>query len=217
MQWNFKITPVYRLLPNDTFVNNFFSSGELFISCFNEFKKHPNESLRDESEGHFTIAGESQAGHSNVYIGDSGVNAYVLSTAYYITEKLRKDYSGASVAIKINNPTFFALEISRKLPSVSNGIEGFCDYKKSKVQLLEKHSIKNSILQNHNFKNDPESPQMLEEILEGKELFEKEMRFKEEGEYRLIWFSDKPITEFKIISCPEAIQHCEKIGLEKSV
>jgi hypothetical protein len=209
IQWNFKVVPVFRLLNNDTFVNNFFSSGELFVSCFEEFKKHPNESLRDIGEGHFIIGGQNQNGDTNVYIGDSGVNAYVLSTTTQITEKLKKDFSIASIAIKVNNPTLFALEVARQLPSISSGVEGYCEYLHSKVQILDQQSKLNSILQNHKFANDAESHNILNEISDGRELFAKDIKYRDESEYRFIWFSDTPVNESKLIKCPEAIKYCE--------
>jgi len=212
IEWNYKHPVVYRFLNNDIYVNNFFSKGELFISCLDDFKKHPNESLRDESEGTFMIAGSNEKGLTGYFI-ESGKNAFVMSTAAYITEKLKADYKDATVAIKITNPTMFALEIARKLPFVTSGVEGFCNYKESKVQLLGNASRENSILQAHLLKNDVESHTLLTQISEGDEVFDKNIRIKDENEYRLIWFSNERVAESVIISCPEAIQYCEKLVL----
>ena len=135
-----------------------------------------------------------------------------MSTTTNLNKKVQKDFNG-KCAIKINNPTAFALEISKKLPFVNSGLEGDCNYEKSRTHFLDKEMNENRRFQNIDFHNDPNSHNLLKEITLGMELFLKQDKYKHQNEYRLIWFSDKNLSEGIFIKCPEAIHFCEKVYL----
>lgn len=207
INWRQKREPIYRLFNSKEYVNNFFQKGELMLSCFSNFRKNPDEMQGDAQEGH-AIVGEFGNGPRNSHvIYESGLNAFVMSTTSEVTDEVVRDFN-AVAAIKIKDPAMFAFEIAKKLPFVESGVEGFCDYKSSRVEFLEGEAGK--ILNTLDF-DIPTSRLIFEEITMGMELFLKLDKYKHQREYRLIWFSNKEITNSMLITCPEAIRHCEPI------
>jgi len=177
------------------------------ISCFENFKKNPDEMQGDKDEGN-ALVGEFGNGKTNKHIiYESGLNAYVMSTTNEINEQVIKDF-GAVGAIKINNPTMFAMEIAKKLPFVNDGVEGNCNYESSRIHFLQGQSAKS--LNTLDF-NSPESKYQFQELTMGMELFLKLEKYKHQKEYRFVWFSDYKVDSSILISCPEIVNLCEKI------
>ncbi len=143
--WNVKREPIYRIFDDVKWMNNFFENGELMLSCFQNFKNYKDEMQGDKDEGHGVIGGTDKKGNTIAYIYDSGTNAYVMSTTTKITDQVKKDFKG-KCAIKINNPTLFGLEVSKKLPFVEAGLEGKCNYVKSRSNFLDGEVENNRIL-----------------------------------------------------------------------
>lgn len=207
IKWKIKIKPVYRLLDNVDYINNFFEKGEIMLSCFNNFKKNPDEMQGDKEEGH-AIVGEFGNGPRNSHvIYESGLNAFVMSTASKIDDTIIKDFNAVG-AIKIKDPSMFAFEIAKKLPYVESGVEGFCNYKSSRVEFLQGEEGK--ILNSLDF-NDPTSRMIFGEITKGMELFLKLDKYEHQNEYRLVWFSNSEVNNSLIVNCPEAVRYCEPI------
>lgn len=208
--WNVKIEPVYRVLDNTKWMENFFETGELMLSCFNKFRNYPNEMQGDKNEGEGIVGGVDDKGNHNYIIYESGLNAFIMSNTTELTKEVINDFNG-KCAIKIHNPTLFALEISKKLPFVNSGLEGKCTYVRSRVHTLEKEKAENRAFQNIDFQNDYDKNERFSEITLGNELFLKLEKYKHQNEYRLIWFSDSKLNDSIFIKCPEAIRFCEKI------
>lgn len=207
IQWDTKIEPVYRLLDNVDYIENFFENGEIMISCLANFKKNQDEMQGDKSEGN-AIVGEFGNGESNKHIiYEAGKNAYIMSTTKEITESVVKDFNAVG-AIKIKNPTMFGHEIAKKLPFVVSGMEGNCDYKSSRVHFLEDETGK--ILNELDF-SIPSSHYIFQQLTNGMELFLKLDKYKHQQEYRLGWFSKNEVENSIIVNCPEAIRYCDKI------
>lgn len=102
----------------------------------------------------------------------------------------------------------FAFEIAKKLPYVESGVEGFCNYKSSRVEFLQGEEGK--ILNSLDF-NDPTSRMIFGEITKGMELFLKLDKYEHQNEYRLVWFSNSEVNNSLIVNCPEAVRYCEPI------
>src|SRR5690606_8973254 len=130
----------------------------------------------------------------------AGLNAYVMSTTSKINDTLIKDFNAVG-AIKIKDPAMFAFEIAKKLPFVESGVEGFCNYKSSRVEFLQGEEGK--ILNSLDF-NIPSSYQIFQEITKGIELFLKLDKYQYQNEYRIVWFSNEDIEDSIIVRCPEA-------------
>lgn len=213
INWNLKREPVFRLLDNVIWLNNFFETGELMLSCFSNFRKYSDEMQGDSREGEMMIGGyDENTKKSNHIIYESGLNAYIMSTTNILSDEVIKDFN-AKCAIKINHPTLFALEISKRLPFVNSGLEGNCDYTSSKNHYFHTDIKEFNEME---FTNNPNSHEIINKIMMGKELFLKLDKYKHQQEYRFIWFSQEKINGSIIIKCPEAIQYCEKLFLNQN-
>ena len=208
--WLIKREPVFRLLDDVHWANNFFETGEIKLSCFNLFRKYPDEMQGDKNEGEAMIGGyDSENKKSNYIQYDSGHNAFIMSTTKQLTDDVINDFN-AKCAIQIDNPSLFAFEISKKLPFVNAGLEGSCDYADSRVKHLDE---KFPEFYSMEFSNNPRSHEILGQITMGMELFLKLEKYKHQQEYRFIWFANEQINDSVIIKCPEAINFCKKIIL----
>lgn len=210
VDWNVKREPIFRIFDDVKWMENFFETGEIMLSCFDKFKNYEDEMQGDKDEGNGIVGGTDEKGNVSAVIYESGLNAYVMSTTTELTDEVKSDFNG-KCAIKINNPTLFGLELSKKIPFVNSGLEGHCTYAKSRVHFLDNEIENNKMFQNLDFQNDPNSRELFKQITLGMELFLKLEKYKHQKEYRLIWFSKPNVKESIIINCPEAIQLCEKI------
>lgn len=210
VRWNIKRDPVYRLLDNPEHLDNFFSTGQLMLSCFETFKKNPNEMRGDPDEGN-GIVGEFGNGEFNKHIiYEGGKNAYILSTTTEPSPQTIMDFNAIG-AIKINSPMFFGLEISKKLPFVNSGIEGRCNYENSRVKFMEgdKGKFLNTI--NAEDLQNPYVRERFQQLTLGQEIFLKLKKYEYQQEYRFVWFSKFEVSKSMLVNCPEAVQFCEKI------
>jgi hypothetical protein len=208
--WRIKIEPVFRLLNEVEYANNFFDKGEIMLSCFNNFRKYPDEIQGDVNEGNASIGGTDEKGNMKFVNYNAGFNAYILSTTNKLNETIIGDFK-AKCAIKINQPTVFAHELSRKIPHVTSGLEGNCDYASSRLHFIKEMEA-NKDFQEIDFVNDPQKGNItMSELTMGMELFLKLNKYSYQKEYRLIWFAKKTIDHSIIVYCPEAIEYCEKI------
>ncbi|MDD3740592.1 MAG: hypothetical protein PHH30_05060 [Bacteroidales bacterium] len=210
IQWLIRREPIYRLLDNNIWIENFFNNGELMLSCYNNFRKNPDEMQGDKSEGTFMITGKDCKKNHHVILGDSGLNSFVMSTTNLITDQVIRDFN-AKCAIKIINPSFFAMEIARKLPFVQSGVEGKCIYVDFKSISLENEIEEYEFFNGGEIQNDLKTSIEMQKLTKGNEMFLKSNKYSHQNEYRLIWFSVMEIKESILIKCPEAIPFCEKI------
>lgn len=108
----------------------------------------------------------------------------------------------------------FILEINRSLSRVIEVLMGNCIYVDRKIITKKRPSINPSDFyeegKNPNFDN---ISSMSNYIGGSDEYFTKLLRFQKQSEYRIIWKTDRSVTEGIIITCPEAIKYCEKITL----
>ena len=110
MNWRVKNNPVYRLLDNKQWLDNFFEKGELLLSCFSKFRLYPNEIQGDKREGDGFCYYEDFDGSTKGFKYEGGMNSFIMSTTEKITEKIITDFQAVG-AIKILNTTNFALKI----------------------------------------------------------------------------------------------------------
>ncbi|MGK0379714.1 MAG: hypothetical protein ACJA1Z_003542 [Patiriisocius sp.] len=94
---------------------------------------------------------------------------------------------------------------------MDSGLEGHCNYVKSRVHFLDKEIENSRILHNLDFQNDPKAMTLFQQITLGIELFLKLEKYQHQREYRLIWFSTPNLKDSIIVKCPEAIEFCDKI------
>lgn len=208
--WRKQIRPVYRILNRVEYINSFFDKGELFVSCFENFRKYDDEMQGDRTEGEHLLGGFSDNGDGNFLFYEGGLNTYIMSTTTDLNERVIDDFDGVG-AIKINNPMRFGMEMARKLPFVVAGLEGNCFYGDSKASIMETEQEINRKFQSMDFSSVAEMKERIAETSNNIELFMKLNKYKHQSEYRLAWFSQMKVREGIIVRCPEAIQFCEKI------
>lgn len=208
ISWGYKIDPVYRIVGENEYLDDFFENGNIFISSFENFKSYDDEMQGDISEGQSLIGGFDKEGNGNHIFYEGGVQAFILCTTNILSEAVIKDFNGVG-AVKINNSVLFAREIAKKLPFVSTGIEGDCIYVDSKVQHLA--GEQNELFQKINFADPRMIHQKVTALSSGVELFMKYKKYEHQQEHRLAWFSEKKIKRGIVVNCTEAIEHCEKI------
>lgn len=210
VNWAIRRDPVFRLLDDEKWADNFFKTGELLISCFDNFKNYPDQMQGDKEEGEAFIGGEDAAGNQHFILYDSGNNAFIMSTTRSIDKQVVDDFK-AKCAIKINNPTEFALEVAKKLPFTLGGIEGNCVYDEHRILNFKKKIEEYAFFKDGKFVNDRLGRDSFREQTREYELFLKREKYKHQNEYRFVWFTDKIVKDSYIVRCPEAIEFCEKI------
>lgn len=212
IDWRIKRTPTYRILDNAKWMDNFFETGEIQLSSFLKFRGYKDEMQGDKNEGEAAIICEDENHNTHIIGYESGINAYVLSTTKSLDEKVVKDFNG-KCAIRINDPTKFGLEVSKKLPFVTSGLEGSCDYVESRNKFLEKHLNTKNLIASIKELDKRNAHGVLSELTMGMELFAKLKKYAHQKEYRFIWFSNRPVSDAIMVRCPEAIEYCEKVLL----
>ena len=212
LDWRIKRNPVYRLLDNRKWVDNFFEKGEIQLSCFKNFKDNEDEFQGDKDEGEscMILTDEKNTTHFIAYEG--GMNAQILCTTEKLDKKVITDFNG-KYAIKINDPTMFALEISRKIPFFISGLEGTCDYVEFRSAHFDRQLKTDKVLHALKNSNIEEYKKLMYELTLNMELFSKHNKYRHQCEYRFIWFNQKSQSASKIITCPEAVEYCEIIEL----
>lgn len=211
VDWHIKSTPVYRILDNTQWLKNFFEKGEIQVSCFEVFRNYKDELRGDISEGTGNVVFNMDKS-TNVLGYETGSNAFILSTTKELNDQVLNDFNG-KCAIKINDPTMFGLELSKKLPFVNSGLEGNCDYVESKINFLERHVGTEFLSDFIKGKRDPEFNHSFRALTMGMELFAKHRKYCHQREYRFIWFGEAKITENYIVYCPELTQYCEPVEI----
>lgn len=210
MNWRVKSNPVYRLLDNKQWLDNFFQKGELLLSCFSRFRLYPNEIQGDKREGDGFCYYEDYDGTTRGFKYESGMNSYIMSTTEKISEKIITDFNAVG-AIKILNITNFAIEISKRISFCYSGLEGRCNYSDSRVFRINDSKKIAELFKERNFEVDQEFAYELQTMTKEYELFQKAKSYEDQSEYRLIWFTKDPVTSSLNILCPEAIEYCERI------
>lgn len=211
IDWRIKSFPVFRILDDTRWLDDFFETGEIQLSSFLKFRSYKDEMQGDKTEGEGALVTHDDEGNTHMVGYESGLNGYILSTTSSLEEQVVNDFNG-KCAIRINHPTMFGLEMSKKLPFVNSGLEGLCDYVDSRINFLEAHIKADNLLSSLK-KHDPSlANHYLSELTKGIELFAKHTKYAHQREYRLIWFSNhQKVADVIKIKCPEAIRYCDKI------
>jgi len=207
--WRDRKQPVYRLLDNKKWLDDFFERGELALSCFLKFIHYPDEIRGDKEEGDAMVWFENTKGDTIAVKYQTGENCYVLCTTMTLNDKIISDFNAVG-AIKIHNYTFFGLEVMRAIKNCYQGISGRCNYKSSRVFNSSSEYMK-TIIDRGDHANNAEFYDELLRITSEYELFLKLKKYEYQDEFRLIWFSNLKVNESIIIKCPEALRHCERI------
>jgi hypothetical protein len=208
--WN--ITPFLYRYENQNFIDHFFETGELMISCFSQYIKHPDNELGDSGEG--SVVSHVHSDSASIFsVYAVGSNAYTFCLSTILSKTLIEKFSRNSVFM-IKDVVGFMHEIQRSIPRVNEMLLGNCIYAPDRTLSIKKEFTINDI------ETDGGSPTFsLDKILsinnDPEAFFIKKLKYQHQNEYRLIWNTDRLVKEPLIINCPEAIKYCEKIDLNK--
>jgi hypothetical protein len=205
-QWNMFTPIVYRMMERE-FVDRFFSTGELMISSFVDFRKHKDEERKDdEGKNVLCLRGDNSTAMA---VTVHGFNEYILCGSA-IKDKALMSAFGCDAAIQIFNTTEFANIIARHIPGVVRGFEGFCYYLDGAVE------CKIDDVNIEQFKSSQEQNKIDLNVLGGYLLnaagsavfFRKAKHFSHQMEYRWVWSTDHEVDGSIIIEVPEARRFC---------
>ncbi|MDO8409120.1 MAG: hypothetical protein Q7S93_03540 [Phenylobacterium sp.] len=204
---------VYRRLPVQ-FVDTFFSSGELRLSCFAQFKRHTNELQGDRREGE-TLLGinDVKADRSFFVFTETGKNAFILSTTVRTTALMDSVFGDAS--IEIFDPLIFAIEVANEIPGCIGTRMGWCIYVDNKILVSDQRGPEREELEigNGSEQTDHQKIAGLTRKISGpRELFLKPIKHEAEAEFRFIWETNRQVDEPLIVTLQNLERFCRRGG-----
>jgi hypothetical protein len=206
------IAPYLYRYENENYIDDFFNKGLLCISSFKLYMSYVDNQLGDSKEGHSFNVGSGEGKLTQMSYSTSGDDCHCFCTSTVLKKELLEKFSRNSV-FRIKNPVNFMFEIKNSLTRVIEVLYGNCVYLSDRT-IRYNSGIKS--LEEVQLEGDPNK-------IDGNKLFAtlnlatvhqkflKLMHYQEQSEYRMIFVTDRKITDKIIITCPEAVQHCEKI------
>jgi hypothetical protein len=198
---------------DSSFVDTFFATGELQLSTFSRFRRHPDENMRDLTEG-CLVQREEHPNARGSYQLVFQKAAFILCASMATPERLAGNGWKTEHGIRIKHSIGFANAIARQIPGFTDGIEGPCEYREEEVRL---------VVESECFVGPGEYPggasayfaahqaRMWAHMKD--EFFFKHARYEHEREYRFVWFSS--VSDFEgeplKVVCPDAIRFCERV------
>ncbi|WP_340644451.1 hypothetical protein [Phenylobacterium sp.] len=206
--WRVLFPPVYRYLPQQ-YVDAFFERGDIMLSSFAQFAKHPDEARGDVNEG-TAILRAIGGGREMWALTKTGQHAYVLCGSQSLSKDLMSKFDGCDACIEITNVPDFALEISRHLVGFRNGISGHCIYG---GRSLVRHMQGDPFPLPEGGGNVPIEQlfQSVAAAAQQEDLLLKERRFSYQAEHRLLWFVDTPPDHNIVVKAPNARAFCRRV------
>jgi len=206
--------PVYRSMACN-YVDLFFERGNLRISSFRQFAKHPDELHRDADEATAMVTSIPVGGLQGTVFLERNNNALILCASVRSDQQsfTGQRYDGC---LRIDRTREFATAVARRISGVVEVIEGFCIY--SDKRILTKHvgPVSPADVQDDGNPNlmSQQKLQAFAARFDGPtRFFMKELRHEKESEYRIIWLLDHEAPDYLDIECREAIQFCTRIPL----
>ena len=206
-QWSIFTPTVYRMLERK-YVDSFFETGEINLSSFLAFSKHTDEERKDK-EGNNILCGRGDK--STVYASvENGDDAFVLcGTSAKPSKELLASF-GCDAAIQIFNTTGFGSVLSRYVPGIRQGCEGYCYYTDSAIE------CKLGDFELEQLQKNPEDKKLSLNKLGGLILnmagqavfFRKKVIFCHQLEYRWVWITGRHQEHNLTIIAPEAREFC---------
>ncbi len=214
------ITSYINVLPflyryeNENFIDEFFETGNIFISSFHNYKKYVDNELGDKNEGSSMNHALSDTGLSIGSFSTVGINEYSFCTSTLLDRSLLTTFSRNSV-FKIIDPINFILEVSRSLLRVRQVLHGNCIYLDHRILTKKITGVDMDSLKSEEGGISADKLFGISNFVQGNDAyFLKEMKYQHQSEYRILWQTDRLVNEGIIINCPEAIKYCEKIILD---
>lgn len=209
--WNVCTPVVYRYM-EQKFIDEFFSSGRLLLSSFQQFAKHTDEQRKDSHEGANILTGLG-ANHTISAVTQHGHRSLIFCTSTRADEELMRDF-GADGYFRIKDSTQFGAAVASCLVGFQSGLEGFCIYKDSRI--IERDIGKFSL---DDLKDNPHDQNLsMDRVfaataqIGGPDVYLVKLRkFSAQNEYRFVWDVPYDVAETVFVECPEAVKFCEKV------
>lgn len=201
---------------DEKYIDDFFENGNIRLSCFNVFHNYEDEIRGDSKEGSNSYYGLDKENENTIMIRmSSGHNTYVLSSSLILNENLmNEDNFKTDGVFKIKNTYEFGASIANRLANFKRGLEGGCQYVNQRI-------VKREIgeLNLDDMKVDDGSGSIdMQKLMNKSEAFNdisrfflKEFSYSYQVEYRHLWFMNHKVKDHIIVTCPEAVKHCERI------
>lgn len=213
-EWGIRRPYVYRYL-DKTYVDEFFSSGRLRISSFDQFSRHTDEARFDGQEGQGHVSHQDHLGEGHMVYGfvSQGSGSYVFCGSSVFDRSIADQFAADS-GFRINDTIAFADAIAHRISGFSGGCEGPCIYLPSRTVSRDVGKVEFS-----SFLDDSDPSKVSGDKLMGfigamsgdDPLFLKESKYSSQCEYRFVWHTHDPkVRGFVDIEVPEARQFCTR-------
>jgi len=216
MTVSFRVPRLYRYLEKK-YVDEFFSTGTLRLSSFEQFRKHADETRMDEQEGFAKFIHRTSEGNGETLIIDYECypDVYSLCASALPSNSLMRRFSGANSAIVIWDPISFSnvvTEALKKVVSVRQCIQGPCSYQFRRVVERDLGYLGIADGETSNpFEMDPAKLNMvISEIINHDVYFLKRETYVSEAEYRFVWLIDGVADHPINLVVPDATKYCAR-------
>ncbi|HNX01173.1 MAG TPA: hypothetical protein PLE74_07435 [Candidatus Cloacimonadota bacterium] len=203
---------VYRYM-NKEFVDLFFETGKIKLSCFNNYRKYENQVIGDSEEGYNSVTKNCKDEDKSIGIFTLvGLDAYSLCTSTILSKTLMDKFNYDAV-MKIHDPQAFSIMLASCIVNFKEASQGHCIYVDNKMNLQE---VDHLSFTRHD--DSPENQALIMEKLKkiqsdnpNELYFLKPMRYNYQSEYRFVWLIDGKVKESIEIECKQAVQFCERV------
>lgn len=206
--WTIVLPRVYRY-ENEEFIDEFFKTGRIRLSSFQQFASYADEQRGDKNEGRKALEGSGK-GNRVFIVGASGMSSLVFCTSTRLSKSLMTDFQRNS-AFEIFDTVAFAHAISRQLVGFRFGQEGHCLYE-------DDFAIRRAVdfkLQDHIRPDNTMDMNVIFDIqnqIAGREhVLAKGIKYQHQCEYRLLWELDKLDGDHQFVEAPEARSFCRQL------
>ncbi|MCS4240777.1 hypothetical protein M2418_000279 [Rhizobium sp. BIGb0125] len=198
---------IYRYMPTE-YVDAFFETGALRLSCISQFKKHSDEFQGDIEEGGAYVYQNNSGQHFSAYV-TRGREAYMLS---FTSSTRNMSAAFGDAAIEIFSPIEFCAAVGNEIPGLLAMEMGPCIYEEHRMlQSAKKPPAVDELKdENGNILLERIMAQV-SEISGPKLLFLKSLKYEMQMEYRLIWHVNREVFEPLIIHLKNPELFCRKV------
>lgn len=208
--WHLMAPRVFRY-DNHEHIDEFFETGRLRLSTFQQFRSYADEVRGDTSEGVAVSRGIAANGLEVWLLHRTGINALIYCTSQLLSRSLMTAF-GRSHAFEIADTTGFGKAVGEALgQNFIAGMEGPCIYRGERtIQRSLGRDVSPEFM-------SPDEVRQLANELGGQEemLFLKLPHHKRQQEYRLIWAMANEMLEPIFVDCPEAVEHCRRVEADE--
>lgn len=205
------VPTLYRFLPRE-YVEHFLNFGSLRLSSVNQFRKHADEYQGDKHEGGaMVVVNDPVADRSMFAFNITSSNAYVLS---FTTKSDGIGTSFGECAFEIFEPIGLCAEIANEIPGCLHMMMGNCIYADERILASDQTVPKIDDLMSETEPEKVDLNKMMQATSRfsgPKEHFLKHQKYIGQMEYRMIWETNRPVTEPLTVKIQNPERFCRKV------